>query len=258
MLYNMNMKLMYRFLFALLLFFAILIPGIFSEELPFKDLSSSDITTLQKGEAVSQILGSYKDIRLISVDDESEKLLDLMKKIKPNFLSETLMVIPVEKGQNYLDSIQTALMDVEKFDSITTWSIRREKEFPLFEDTEIISVNSPFNGKNTIEAAHTMRPFRSHESRYEFLLEGNTFLFISTNSTPIYYNMFRAVKKGNMINILWVKDMGETLLVYGAGGASVSPFFTLFGDRLDDSFTGRVQAFFSWFYEKSIKDIMIQ
>ncbi len=258
MLYNMNMKPMYRFLFALLLFVTILISGISAVELPFKDLSSTDIAALQRGEAVSQILNSYKDIRLKNVDEESKKLLELMKKVKPNFLSETLMVIPIEKGQNYLDYIQTTLMDVEKFDSITTWSIRREKEFPLFEDTEVLSVNSFSNEINSVEAAHTMRPFRPHESMYEFLLKGNTFLFTSTNSTPIYYNMFRAVKKGNMINVLWIKDMGDTLLVYGAGGASVSPFFTLFGDRLDDSFTGRVQAFFSWFYETSIKDIMIQ
>jgi uncharacterized protein DUF6675 len=254
----MNMKLMYRFLCLSILFTTILIPGVFAGDLPFSDLSSSDLATLNRGEAVSKTLDSYKEIRLQPVDEESKKLLELMKKVKPNFLSEVLMVIPVEEGQDYLSAIQANLMDVEKFDSINTWSIRREKEFPLFEDTTIISVNSNNSEKSSVEAAHTMRPFRPHESIYEFLLKENTFLFTSTNSTVIKYNMFRAVKKGNMINILWIKDLGSTLFVYGAGGASVSPFFTLFGDRLDDSFTGRVEAFFSWFYETSIKDIMIQ
>lgn len=250
MLYNLKMNIVNRILFSLILFFSV--STVFSADLPFKDLSDTDLEALLHGEAVSGTLDSYKDIRLMPVDGESQKLLKLLKKVDPNFLSEIIMVIPVQDGEDHLSFIRDILMDVVQFDNISYYSVRNKKVFPLFEDTEITSVTHPSIGQSRVSAVHTMKPFRSHENKYEYLLEGDTLYFTSTNTTPIYYNMFRAVKKGNMINVLWIQDRGDTLIVYGAGGAAVSSFFNLFGDRLDDSFTGRVQAFFSWFYDTSI------
>jgi len=225
-------------------------------ELPFKNISAEELLQLQGGESVFRILDRYKDFSLQTEDAESEKIRKILKEVKPNFLAEILMVIPVDKDRDNLDFIRTTLMDITLFDDIPYYSKRNKKWYPLYEDTEILSQTFSARGKNTILAYHKMKPFKPQETMYKYLIQGNTFSFESRNSSDIYYKNFKSVKKGKLVTLLWVKDEGDRLIVYGIGGASAFTFFGLFGERMDDSFIGRMKAFFSWFYDNYITAIM--
>jgi len=225
-------------------------------ELPFRDISPGELTRLQRGEQIFRVLDSYKDISLQAGDQESTYISDLLKKIKPNFVAEILMVIPVDQKKDNLDYIRSVLKDVTLFDDIPYYSKRNDKWYPLYEDTRIISEITSLSGQDTVLAYHKMKPFKPQETTYEYSLQGNTFLFESRNSSNIYYKNFKAVKKGNLFTLLWVRDEGDRLIVYGVGGASAFTFFGIFGERMDNSFIGRMEAFFTWFDENYIRSII--
>ena len=225
-------------------------------ELPFKDLSSGDLARLQGGESLFRILDSYKDFSLQTGNSDSEQVRSLIKKINPNFLAEILMVIPVDEKRDNLNFIRTSLMDVTLFDDIPYYSKRNDKWYPLYEDTKILSLTNSGPEESIISAYHKMKPFKPQDTNYKYSIIGDTFWFESRNSSNIYYKSFKAVKKGNLITLLWIKDEGDRLIVYGIGGAKAFTFFGLFGERMDNSFIGRMEAFFSWVYDNYITEIM--
>jgi len=227
-----------------------------ARELPFRDLSSGDLTSLEKGESIFRILDSYKDFSLQVEGSASMKIESLLKEINPNFLAEILMVIPVDEKRDNLNFIRTSLMDVTLFDDIPYYSKRNDKWYPLYEDTKILSLTDAGPGESIISAYHKMKPFKPQDTKYKYSIIGDTFWFESRNSSNIYYKSFKAVKKGNLITLLWIKDEGDRLIVYGIGGAKAFTFFGLFGERMDNSFIGRMEAFFSWFYDNYITEIM--
>lgn len=237
-----------------------LVMGIFSltaENLPFSGLSDAELAQMQRGEYLFRVLDSHEDSCFQS-GDVWEHLKALLEDVDPNFLAEIVMVIPVDESRDNLQFIRSILLDVTSFDGIPYYSKRNEKWYPLFKNTEILSETSPTPGKDTIVAYHKMKPFDPEETVYNYSLDGDIFLFESVNNGNLYYKGFKAVKEGNMVTLLWVRDEGDRLIVYGAGGASAFTFFGLFGDRLTESFIGRVDAFFSWFYDNYISDIMIE
>lgn len=225
-------------------------------ELPFRDLSVGELISLEQGESLFRILKSYKDFSLQTENSDSKQIQNLLKDINPNFLAEILMVIPVDEKVDNLNLIRTSLMDVTLFDDIPYYSRRNEKWYPLYEDTEILSRSDSESGESIISAYHKMKPFKPQETRYKYSITEDIFWYESRNSSNIYYKSFKAVKKGNLITLLWIKDDGDRLIVYGIGGAKAFTFFGLFGERMDNSFIGRMEAFFSWFYDNYITEIM--
>jgi hypothetical protein len=55
-----------------------------------------------------------------------------------------------------------------------------------------------------------------------------------------------------MYTALYAEAREGEIFFYGLGGAKAFSFFGLFGNRLDQAFTGRVKAFFSWFYREFV------
>lgn len=227
-----------------------------AQELPFRGVASEELSRLEKGERVFRELDSYKEARLETQGRYSRELLELLEEVDPNFLAEILMVIPVDPERENLEYLQDALMRVTNYDTIPYYSVDNEKWYKLFYDSELLSSKNPEEGKTVITALHRMKPFKTHETRYEYVRDGDVLFFNGTNTSSIHYNRFRAVKEGNMQTLLWIRDEGDRLLVYGAGGAKAFTFFGLFGSRMDDAFVGRMDAFFAWFYDNYITEIM--
>jgi hypothetical protein len=228
-----------------------------AELLPFRDLSADELSQLQSGEPLFRVLDSYKDICFETEDWESGQIKDLLKEVNPVFLAEIIMVIPVDPNQDNLDFIRNSLLDVTSFDKIPYYSVDDERWYKLFYNSKILSKLNNSSEKIQIEAEHRMKPFTAHETLYKYSLIKNILFFQSRNTTPIYYKGIRAVKEGNMISILWIRDEGKQLIVYGIGGAKAFTFFGLFGKRMDAAFTGRINAFFSWFYDTVISKLII-
>ena len=220
-----------------------------TDSLPLKNISQQEMQLLEQGERIFRVLDSAKELRLTAVGPQSSQLIDLVKDVDPNFLAEVIMYIPVDPERDNLAYIRDSLRDVTDFDGIPYYSQEHEKTFPLFEDSKLLSRKSS-GDTEVITARHHMKPFKRHESEYILTLKDEVFLFTGVNSTPIHYKNFKAVKEGNLLNLLWVQDRGDRLLIYGAGGAKAFTFFGLFGERMNSSFIGRVEAFFQWYYEE--------
>ena len=246
---------------AVLIFVAL---GLFSgsdslgaQNLPFSGVSAGELSRLQSGQRVFRELDSYEDARLKPQGPYRRELIDRLEEVDPNFLAEILMVIPVDPERDNLGYLKNALTDVTNYDSIPYYSVDNDKWYKLFYDSELISRRQPEEDKTVITANHRMKPFKTHEHRYEYTHNGDVLFFYGSNISSIHYNRLRAVKEGNMLTLLWIRDEGDRLLVYGAGGAKAFTFFGLFGSRMDDAFVGRMDAFFTWFYENYITDIMV-
>ena len=240
-------------LIAVLLLFGLTFVS--AEELPFRGLSSSEKDRLEQGERIFRELDSYKDACLIADDSESRRLMDLLEEVDPNFLAEIMMVIPVDPKRDNLAFIYDILTDVAAFDDIPYYSARNEKWFKLFEDSRVLNRSEEQGRGARIDARHAMKPFKPHEARYEYRFDGDIFFFQSRNTSAIHYKNFKAVKEGSMLTLLWIRDEGDRLVIYGAGGAAAFTFFGIFGGRMDDAFVGRMDAFFTWFYENHVDKI---
>ena len=224
-------------------------------DLPLKNVSASEMQRLEAGERLFRVLDSAKQMRLTAAGPESSRLLEIVEDVDPNFLAEVIMYIPVDAERDNLAYIRDSLQTITDFDGIPYYSEEHEKTFPLFEDSEILSRSSSGNTE-IITASHLMKPFKTHTSVYTLTREDDVFLFTGVNDSPIHYKNFKAVKEGNLLNLLWVQDRGDRLLIYGAGGAKAFTFFGLFGERMDNSFLGRVEAFFKWYYDEHARNLI--
>jgi hypothetical protein len=247
-----------RILFFLL---ALLFPCIvFAQglDLPFTGISPEDRARLEAGEYVFRNLDSPEEISFRGTGGEADHIRSVLKEVDPNFVAEIMMVIPVDRERDNLEYIRERLLDVTLFDGIPYYSERNEKFYPLYANTKILSSEETSSGRNTVVAYHKMKPFDPQELIYHYTLNDGVFLFESRNHGHLYYKGVRAVREGNMVSLLWIRDEGENLVVYGVGGASAFTFFGLFGERLNDSFVGRVNAFFSWFHEKFLPELKFE
>lgn len=241
--------LLLAFLFGIFLLGTAPLFGDGAEDLPLRDVSEADLRRLEAGERIFTSLDSAEDMRLEGVNTRSSRLIELAEDADPNFLAEIIMYIPVDSERDNLAYIRETLMDVKQFDTIPYYSKEHEKYFPLFEDTEILSRET--EGKTeTIHTRHGMKPFKPYEAAYTLQEDNHELLFIGRNSSKIRYNRFKAVDEGEFLKILWIRDDGDRLFIYGAGGVNAFTFFGLFGDRMEVSFMGRVDAFFNWYYEE--------
>lgn len=247
------------------LFFLLLPASVSAEEniiipadLPFENLTAEEISLLRNGERLFRIHDSYKDIRLKPEGEENLELISIVNEVKPNFLAEIIMVIPVDPSKNALHFIRDALTDVLKFDTIPYYSKDGDKWYKLFYDSEIVFRETVSPGVSAINVNHRMKPFRTHENRYEYSLDNNSFVFFGWNVTPLYYRGgIRTVRPGNFINLIVIREEGDNVFIYGVGGAKAFTFFGLFGgEKIETAFIGRVEAFFTWFYDEYITELL--
>lgn len=248
----MNKRITYWVKGILALVFLIIIVPIWADDtasLPLKGISEAEMDVLKSGGSVFTSLDSAEDLRLEPINELSSLLKEQMDEVDPNFLAEIIMYIPIDSSRNNLEYVRETLMDVKKFDGIPYYSQEHEKYFPLFEDTEILSSRIDGN-THTIRVQHGMMPFKPYEAEYSLIQNDRELLFTGKNSSRIKYNRFKAVDEGEYLNLLWIRDEGDRLFIYGAGGVNAFTFFGFFGNRMEVSFMGRVDAFFNWYYEE--------
>jgi len=227
-----------------------------AQSLPFSGLSEAEISALLKGERVFSVLDSYSDLRIPKGIPLAKELEAKAKKVKPNFLAEVIIAVPKNAKPGLLDYMYTSLSDVEGFKNIPYYSKRSKDWFLLFDEVKIKRETSPNPNSRDVFTEQVMEPFERYETKYEYRKSATGFSFISENLTPLVFDGFRAVSPGNMITYLIAFEYGDYVIVYGIGGAKAFKFFGLFGDRLDTAFIGRVEAFFTWYYDTYMKPIL--
>jgi len=219
------------------------------------DLSAEEVAQLEAGEPVFIFMDDMDESSLSPTSREGREILEEYEDIDPNFLIESFFILPVEEGtgDRVLEEVRTFLLDITRFIGVPYWSERHEKYFDLFSRIEIKKRRTFDDGSSGLFAEQKMKPFKPHEALYRYWMQGSDFIYTSTNTEPIHYKFVKAVKEGNMFTSLFVHAEPEALVFYGVGGVRAFTFFGVFGDRLQDSFQGRTEAFFKWFHKEFVR-----
>jgi hypothetical protein len=252
----MNKSLYY---ILLLLFFQVqIILGIDSfPPLKIHEKNNDVINILKKERLIIHSLNSLHDSVFDFSQPNMDKLGSIFKNLKPNFLTEGISIVPVKKGDELtvMKMIITKLKDITFLDSIPYYSKRNKTTQPLFTNSKIIENN--VNGMNTtIIAEQKMLPFESSRFSYSYIETEKTFLFTSENISPLIYNGITTAGPGSMRTAILIEIHPGFLVCYGLGGAKAFTFFGLFSDRLETAIVGRIEAFYGWFFNQYVANIV--
>lgn len=220
----------------------------------FANLTSAEAATLDRGEPVIRTVKSVREFGLLPFDNRAVSFRSRFEKLKPNYITELLLSIPVkskEQAAAIIDELALALSDVYGYVKIPYWSVRQQTMYDLFDMIEVLK-RTRLEGGESIEVKQHMEPFATFRARYEYRRYPDTLLFSGVNLEPIVYSYknLKAVASGGMLWELYVFIGGGRLYAYGAGGVNAFDFFGLVRDRLEPSFMGRVDAFFRYISNK--------
>ena len=232
----------------------LVLPRLIPENLLIGNISTVELDLLNARGLVMKNLESYKDIHLLPESTETKSIIDHYKKLRPNFLAEAMFIMPVLEGeeQAVLQDVKIFLQSVKEFEEIPYYSKQNNTWVPMFESIVIKGVPIFSDGSEGIITEQIMLPFKPYTSVYKYYLSEDSFLYKNYNRTPLYYKWMKGVEKEEMSTTLLVRAYPGYLFIYGLGGAKAFDFFGFFGKRLDVAFTGRVEAFFEWFYKEFV------
>lgn len=223
-------------------------------------LSGEELSRLEQGQALIRQLEEVDKTSLRPDSGERFHALAQMEQLfteaDPNFLAEALFILPVEAGteEEVMQDAVSLLSDLHRFDAIPYYSKQNGTWNKLFENTEILE-DLRSEHVRRINVFQKMRPFKPTEMsyRYTYYPEEGSWLFTSSNSDDMRYKFMKAVDEEEMNTALCIIPDSGRIIFYGLGGAKAFNFFGMFGDRLDVAFLGRIDAFFTWFYEDFVE-----
>jgi hypothetical protein len=226
----------------------------------FKNLSPADQGKLDAGEILVRSLSSPSKMSLAASGAAADALRSRISAIRPNYLTEVISAFPCADSRvaaALLERLAANLADVKSYIGIPYWSKQQKKTYDLF-DKMVVNGKAATGGGAAIEVTEHMEPFDDFGARYEYrLLDINgaaapagaaaSLAFTGSNTGAIIYSYrnFKAVKPGGMLWELYAFSSGKSLYIYGIGAVSAFDMLGLFRDRLEASFMGRVEAFFS-------------
>lgn len=214
----------------------------------FPGITADDRASLERGEVIIRAVSGTDRLSLAAFDPRAESLLADIAKLKPNYLTEFLMAIPLEgarKGEAVLDDLARALADVAGYNKIPYWSVRQQTTYDLFDRMEILA-RKPSGKGEAIEVLQHMEPFDDFRAVYEYrrFAGGLEFSGVNLDSVIYTYRNFSAVNPGNLVWRLYTFEKEGRLYACGVGAVKAFDLFGIVRDRLEPSFMGRVEAFF--------------
>ena len=215
----------------------------------FTHLTSSELDAVRSGKPLFRTVSDVSMVGLARVDAETENIKKNIAAVRPNYITELLLAIPVENEKTatiLLADLVTTLAAVEKYVKIPYWSKRNQKTYDLFDRMTVLR-RKPFPDGESIEVVQHMEPFDDFKASYDYRATATSVRFWSSNLHPIVYTYrnFSAVASGNMRWELYAFSRRGMMYVYGVGVVRAFDFMGVFRDRLEPSFLGRVGAFFT-------------
>lgn len=223
--------------------------------LPFAGINRTDAAVLNRGEPIIRAVRDVRELSLVPVDDRAAALRSRLGKLKPNYITELLLSLPLKDASQaaaILGDLASALADVSGYVKIPYWSVRQQMTYDLFDTIEIIK-RAPIGGGESIDVRQHMEPFDTFKVRYEYQKYPGALMFSGINLESIVYSYknLKAVAPGEMMWGLYAFAREDRLYVYGAGAVNAFDLFGLFRERLEPSFMGRVAAFFKYISQKA-------
>jgi hypothetical protein len=218
----------------------------------FTVLTQAERASLSKGEAVFRSLSSHRKLAMPAGAPYAAELLESMKQLGPNYLGETIMVIPKAKGgPDLLARLAALLEDTAGYKGIPYWSEANERFYDLFAKSSQLS-KAAAGDTVTIEALHYMEPFDEYRARYTLRSGRGSLYYAGENLTPLVYE-YRDIKvldPGKMRWVLSAYDAGDRYVLYGVGAAKAFDMMGLFRGKIETSLVGRIKAFFGFVFGK--------
>jgi hypothetical protein len=212
-------------------------------------LSESELSTLNRGEPLIRQAASSRQLSLAVPGAFADEIRKQIRTLGANYIGEVIMVVRGNNSQKALSDIAKYLANVEGYVGIPYWSKQNNRTYDLFDKMKVVERTLQPDGETVVADQH-MEPFAEYSARYAYELESNELRFRSLNLTPISYKGFAAVAPGNMVWYLYGFPNDGATFLYGVGAVKAFDLLGLFNERLKVSFMGRIQAFFSYLYEK--------
>lgn len=216
----------------------------------FQGLSEQERATLDQGRALIRQASSARSLSLAATGAFADEIRSRVRTLGANYIGEVIMVVPAGvSSTGFLQALAKDLANVEGFVGIPYWSKQNNRTYDLFDKMKIVERTTQAAGQSVVADQH-MEPFADYRARYTYELHDGELHFHSENLTTISYKGFDAVGPGHMVWYLYgFQNEGATCL-YSVGAVKAFDLLGFFGDRLKTSFMGRIQAFFSYLYEK--------
>jgi hypothetical protein len=215
----------------------------------FRFLSAAEAAKLESGAILIRNVADPSLLALAAEGFAADALRSKIAGLKPNYLTEVLASVPAadeKTGSAILERLAATFADPKGYVGIPYRSKRNRKTYDLFDKMEVLT-QAALPGGESIEVLQHMEPFDDFRARYEYRLEGSSLRFTGSNLDPIIYSYrkFKAVSPEGMVWAIYAFRDGGRVLFYGVGAVKAFDLFGALRDRLEPSFTGRVEAFFT-------------
>jgi hypothetical protein len=215
----------------------------------FHGLSDAELSTLSQGKPLIRQAPSAHELSLVAAGAFPDEIRTQIRALGANYVGEVIMVVQGGSSEKTLAHIARDLANVEGYVGIPYWSKQQNRTYDLFDKMKVVERTAQPGGVMVVADQH-MEPFADYRARYAYQLEEGELRFRSENLTPISYKGFDAAGPGKMLWYLYGFPKDGATILYGVGAVKTIDLFGLFSERLKTSFLGRMQAFFSYIYDK--------
>ncbi|HUX43058.1 MAG TPA: DUF6675 family protein [Rectinemataceae bacterium] len=209
----------------------------------FIGLDAAEKSLLSDGQPVIRTSAHPRASALVGNSATAAALRDRFGKLNPNYYGEFLYVRRFDPV--LLDGLEKYLSDPRHFVGLPYRSKRNNAVYDLFDRMDV-SESSSSGGATTVTVVQHMEPFAAYRASYRIARRGNELEFSFVNEGPLVYSYqnFKAAGPGDMAWSVYAFEKDGWLWFYGAGGVKAFDLFGAFRGRLEDSFMGRIGAFF--------------
>ena len=218
-------------------------PSISELDRIFVGLDSGERALLAAGQPVIRTSAHPRASALAGDTAAATALRDRFGKLNPNYYGEFLYVRRFDPA--VLNALEKFLSDPRHFVGLPYRSKRNNATYDLFDRMDVRESASA-GGATTVRVVQHMEPFAEYQASYRISRRGNELVFSFVNEGPLVYSYqnFKAAGPGDMAWSVYAFEKDGWLWFYGAGGVKAFDLFGAFRSRLEDSFMGRIGAFF--------------
>lgn len=210
----------------------------------FPGLKSEEVSILKAGTPLVRMSANPRALALRADDPAAREISERFGHLGPNYFAEFMFTLPATAGA--LDRLEAFLGDPRHFVGIPYYSTRQATTYDLFDKMDIIEKEGAA-GESRVRVRQHMEPFGDYAALYESRRAPTSLFFSFQNTEPLIYSYrdLRVAGPGDLGWMLLVREAEGRIWFYGAGGVKAFDLFGVFRSRLEASFMGRIEAFFT-------------
>ncbi len=229
-------------------------------------LSRSDRRELLQTGSLEQYIENHRQIAYVPDHSLAETVADQVNSVRPNVISEQLVLVREEVGAEELLMLFNSLRSISDLSYLEYYNSRKDTTNELFYDSYAVRgpdertripdpTVSSVPAEDQVWVLQGLPPFGTILSRYTYQAQGDAFLFAGTNEDTLTYRNVPVVRSGNMITNIVVIAGDDFVLMYGIGAVKAFKMFGLLDDRIEAAFSGRTEGLFNWYRDTYLNSL---